>query len=373
VTRVAWFGYPARSHTVPSLSLVREQVKRGAHITYYSTEKFRPSVEQTGAQFVPYGSIDDSLVDPSGVEGPGSVVAHARRLADAARLVMPELMSSVGRPDLVVFDASAYWGGLIGRQMRTPSAAFVTTFALTRAMLGLLGVLDNDVLDVLVPVADLKIVCTSRFLQPSGRFFDDSHVFVGPLLEHRPQEGVRIQPEGPRPLAYLSLGTIFNRDRELFRAIAARLSAAGWQVAVSTGNAAGHDPEDWPPYVRAWPFVNQLAALRLADLAVTHGGMGSISEIMACGVPSIIHPRAADQFLVARRAASLGAAVVVDDIEDFRGAWDAAIVRVRAERSSMVAAAARIAQSFSNVTPIGVAADRVLQLAGTTAIDAILN
>jgi MGT family glycosyltransferase len=240
-------------------------------------------------------------------------------------------------------------------------------------MLELLGVADTGVLDVLVPVACLKIVCTSRFFQPSGRFFEDSHVFVGPLLEQRPQQGIRIQPEGPRPLAYLSLGTIFNRDRQLFRAIAAKLSAAGWQVAVSTGNAAGHDLEDWPPYVRAWPFVNQLAALRLADLAVTHGGMGSISEIMACGVPAIVYPRAADQFLVARRAASLGAAVVVDDAEDFCGAWDAAIARVRAERSTMVAAAARIAQSFSEVTPIGVAADRVLQLAGTAAINAILN
>jgi UDP:flavonoid glycosyltransferase YjiC (YdhE family) len=371
--RVAWFGYPARSHAVPSLSLVKEQVARGAHVDYYSTEQFRPLVEQAGARFVPYAATSDNLVDPSGVEGPGSSVAHARRLADAARRMVPELMNSVGSPDLVVFDASAYWGGLIGRQLGTPSAAFVTTFALSRAMLEMLGVQDADALEILVPVAGLKVVCTSRFFQPSGRFFDDSHVFVGPLLTERPQEGIRIQAEGPRPLAYLSLGTIFNQDLQLFRAIAEKLSAAGWQVAVSMGDPAGQDIQDWAPHVRAYPFVDQLAALELADLAVTHGGMGSISEIMACGVPAIVHPRAADQFLVARRAASLGAAVVVDDAEDFSGAWDAAFARIRAGRSTMVAAAARVAQSFSEVTPIEVAADRVLQLAGTTAINAIFN
>jgi UDP:flavonoid glycosyltransferase YjiC (YdhE family) len=169
------------------------------------------------------------------------------------------------------------------------------------------------------------------------------------------------------------MGTIFNRDLQLFRAIAEKLSAAGWQVAVSMGNPAGQDIEAWPPHVRAYPFVDQLAALELADLAVTHGGMATVSEIMACGVPAIIHPQAADQFLVARRAATLGAAVVVDDAEDVSGAWDAAIARIRAGRSTMVAAAARVAQSFSEVTPIKVAADRVLQLAGTTTINAILN
>jgi UDP:flavonoid glycosyltransferase YjiC (YdhE family) len=370
VTRVAWFGYPARSHTVPSLSLVKEQVERGAHVDYYSTEPFRPLVEQAGARFVPYGSIADSLLDPSGIEGTGGVVAHARRLAEAARRMAPELLNSVGRPDLVVFDASAYWGGLVGRRLETPSAAFVTTFALTRAMLALLGVQDAEALDVLVPVAGLKVVCTSRYFQPSGRFFDDSHVFVGPLLTQRPQDGARIQKEGPRPLAYLSLGTIFNRDLQLLRAIAGKLSAAGWQVAVSMGNLESRPIQDWPPYVRAYPFVNQLAALKLADLAVTHGGMGSISEIMACGVPAIVVPQAADQFLVARRVASLGAAVLVDNAGDFSRAWDAAIARIRAGRSAIVVAAGRIAQSFADVTPMKVAADRVLELAGKRMVSA---
>jgi UDP:flavonoid glycosyltransferase YjiC (YdhE family) len=368
--RAAYFGFPARSHTVPSLALVNELIARGVFVEYYSTERFRPLIEQAGARFVPYGREWDGLADPVGLEGPGHVIEHAQRLTEAARHLVPELITSVGRLDIILFDASAYWGGLIGRSLTMPCAAFVTTFGFTRTMLQLLGVTDSATLDVLVPTADLKIVCTSRYFQPSGRFFDDSHVFVGPLLEQRPQEGARIGLEGPRPLAYVSLGTIFNRDRGLLRRIAGKLSEAGWQVAVSLGNAAEQDIDDWPPFVHVYPFVNQMSALELSDVAVTHGGMASVSEIVACRVPAIIVPRAADQFLVGRRTASLGAALVVDDTADASSAWDAAIAGLRENRPSLAAAAGRIADSFLESTPIAAAADRLLNLSAQKATHA---
>jgi UDP:flavonoid glycosyltransferase YjiC (YdhE family) len=368
--RVVYLGFPARSHTVPSLALVKELVKRGARVEYHSTEPFRPLIELAGARFAPYGTAGDGLSDPVGLEGPGRIAVHAQRLVDAARRLVPDLMTSLGRPDLLVSDASAYWGGLICRRLGKPWAAFISTFSFTRTMLRLLGVDDSSALDVLVPAADLKIVCTSRFFQPSGRFFDDSHVFVGPLLDQRPQEGIRIWPKGPGPIAYVSLGTIFNRDRKLLARIAGKLSAAGWQVVASLGIATNQNGYNWPAAVDAYPFVNQMAALALADVAVTHGGLASISEIVAHRVPAIAVPQAADQFLVARRAASLGAAVVVDYGADFSEAWDTAIAAVRENHSAMAAAAGRIAQSFSEVTPMAVAADRLFQLAMTNSTHA---
>jgi len=368
--RVVYFGFPARSHTVPSLALIQELVSRGARVEYHSTSRFRSLIESAGAAFVAYPSVCEDLTDPRGLGDDGGVVAHAHRLADAASRMLRELVASVARPDLIIFDASALWGHQIGLAWKVPSVAFITTFAFTRGMLEMLGVAEAGVLDVLVPAADLKVICTSRYFQPSGRYFDASHLFVGPLTDRRPQDGVPVQPEGPRPLAYVSLGTIFNRNFELLRRIAGTLSSAGWQVVVALGDASACDSGEWPSHVRVYPFVNQMAALSIADIAVTHGGMGSISEILCRGVPAIIVPQAADQFLVARRTASLSAAVVVDPAAEFTVAWSTAISQIQTRRTELSHAATRIAQSFSDVTPLASAAVRIMQLGDAGRADA---
>lgn len=366
MTHVAYFGFPARSHTVPSLALARECVRRGARVDYHSTERFRPMIEATGARFLRYASVTDALADPDGLSGPGSVVAHAHRIAAATERALPEIARTAGRPDLVLFDASARWGGLFARLAGIPCAAFTTTFASNRSMLRLLGIADGTALDVLVPAAERNIVCTSRYFQPSGPFFDEPrYLFIGPLAGERAREGGRIAVQGQRPLAYVSLGTIFNRDLALLRRIAAALSGAGWQVAVALGAEAGTGAaaQAWPPHVTAYPFVDQLDALAKADLAVTHGGLASVSEIAAHRLPCLVAPQAVDQFLVAKRAADLGAAIVVDDPAS-PDAWRAAIGRVQAGRAPMIAAAGRIADSFHDVRPVGEVAGQLLPRCG---------
>lgn len=46
--------------------------------------------------------------------------------------------------------------------------------------------------------------------------------------------------------------------------------------------------------------------LEKAALFITHAGMGSVMEALSCGVPLLLHPQAADQFLVTSRAVKLG-------------------------------------------------------------------
>lgn len=47
-------GMPAAGHVNPSLPLVRELVRRGDQVTYYSGAEFRESIELTGAEFRSY-------------------------------------------------------------------------------------------------------------------------------------------------------------------------------------------------------------------------------------------------------------------------------------------------------------------------------
>jgi UDP:flavonoid glycosyltransferase YjiC (YdhE family) len=343
-----FFGFPARSHTVPSLPLVRELTRRGVEVEYYSTEAFRGLITSAGARFAAYPAICETLADPADIDG------HVQRLIAVSREILPVLSAGMKpHTKLTMFDASALWGRTLARQIGAPAVASITTFAFTRSMVQLLGISDADSLDVLVPEADLKIVYTSRFFQPGGRFLDDRHLFVARPVERRPRAGSSI--------AYVSLGTIFNRDIDLLKRIAGHLSEGGRRVIVSLGDAARPVPGGWPSNVEVYPFVDQIAALAQADLAVTHGGMGSVSEALACGVPLIVVPQGVDQFLIASRAAGLGASITVDAAAP-DSAWRAALARIETERASFLAAAARIGESFSDTMSIPTVVDRLLDL-----------
>ncbi len=374
-----FFGFPARSHTVPGLAVVRALIDRNVRICYWSTPQFRSLIEDAGAEFAAYPADFEVLGTSTDVPG------HVERVLEITARHLPQLLAAAEAKaaSFVLFDSQALWGRIVGQELAVPAVASITTFALTRAMLQLLshgreGRLDGprvlaglarlgrsdirDYADVLVPSADLKLIYTSRFFQPGGRYFDSSHLFVGPLLEARPRAGVKISVSGPRPLAYVTFGTIFTENVGLLRRIAGILSEAGWQVVVSLGDRNRAVSGDWPPNVEVHAFVDQMAMLSNADLVVTHGGMSTVSEALASGVPTIIVPHSVDQHLVGRRAADLGAAMVVDDASSV-ALWASTLGRLAAERPGFVAAAARVGDSFSDVVPVAEAVQKILDLA----------
>lgn len=374
--RATYFGFPARGHTTPSLPVVAELVRRGVQIDYHSTPAFRGLIEGAGARFVAYPrGCEELLASPPDLE------TFLTRSLTATHDLLPPLLAALGpAPDLVLFDASALWGGIIARRIGRRCVASITTFALNRTMLQMLGqaptgpspALDRlnqaygagfrDDLDVMLPVADLKFVYTSRAFQPAGRFFDESYLFLGPLMNQRPRDGAHVQGRGGRPLAYVSLGTIFNRDHALLHRIAGALAAQGWQVVVSLGDAGATQAGGWPEHVEAHAFVDQIGVLAQAQLFVTHGGMNSVSEALAQGVPMIVIPQAVDQHLVARQAANLGAAVVVERDAVSADTLAAALARIAGDRAGFEAAAVRLQRSFAEAVPVTEAVDRALSL-----------
>ena len=61
--------------------------------------------------------------------------------------------------------------------------------------------------------------------------------------------------------------------------------------------------------------VPQLAVLRRARLFITHGGMNSVSEGLALGVPLLLDPQSPEQGIIAARVAELGAGRTIDTRE----------------------------------------------------------
>jgi UDP:flavonoid glycosyltransferase YjiC (YdhE family) len=112
------------------------------------------------------------------------------------------------------------------------------------------------------------------------------------------------------PLVYVTLGTLFN-DPRLLRTLVDALDGVGSAV-VTTGRDV--DPAALgvvPLNVHVERFLPQSQVLPLAAAAIGHGGSGSTLGALAHGVPMVLLPMGADQFHVAARSASAGAAIIV--------------------------------------------------------------
>lgn len=124
---------------------------------------------------------------------------------------------------------------------------------------------------------------------------------VGPLRGPQAAAVTDIRPDPSRPFVYAALGTLQGHRLRLLRHIAEGCRRAGVQLLVSHGGGlteaqAARIGATW---VRA--FVPQEAILNRADLCITHGGLNTVMEALARGVPLLAIPLAFDQFGVAAR------------------------------------------------------------------------
>jgi UDP:flavonoid glycosyltransferase YjiC (YdhE family) len=117
------------------------------------------------------------------------------------------------------------------------------------------------------------------------------------------------------------LGTVsFGAVEVLSRAIA-EIAPLGVEVLVAVGpegepTALGDLPEN----VHVERFVAQSAVLPLVDLIVHHGGTGTVLGALEAGLPQLLLPQGADQFLNAEILRAAGAAQALTNDEQQPGA-----------------------------------------------------
>ncbi len=339
--RVLWFCIPAYGHTNPTIEVVRELVRRGHEVRYYSFEEFRGRIEGAGAEFV---ACDDFLppIDAK-VERRLRRVSTTEMSVQSFRTVAnldPVVSADVEewKPDVVVTDSACFWGKLTAVKHGLPWVCSTTTFAFNEhsskymshsareiadLVLGLprlnreirrlrpLGYEVKSALDIVSNKPDDNtIVYTSRTFQPCSETFDEEHYrFVGPSVRDvAPREKVG------RPLVYASLGTVINDRPGFYRALIDALRDADADLLISCGKA--FDPAqlgEVPSNVRIEQYVDQMEVLSRASLFVTHCGMNSASEGMWMGVPELLFPLTGEQRAVARRVTEVGAGSLLDE------------------------------------------------------------
>jgi zeaxanthin glucosyltransferase len=152
----------------------------------------------------------------------------------------------------------------------------------------------NGTFSGLAQVAQLPVA-----LELPGRGVPRGFHHTGPWTDPEARAPVDFPWSGldpSRPLVYVSMGTLQNGILRTFRIIAEACVGSDLQLVISLGG--GLDPaqlKDLPGDPIVVGYAPQLELIRRASLTISHGGLNTILESLAQGVPVVALPVAYDQ------------------------------------------------------------------------------
>lgn len=388
--KAVFFGVPVHGHVTPTLALVAELVRRGEEVVYVASEEFRAMLEHAGAIYQGYDPVWNANIPVM-----ENIFETAEYVLDTALKLMPSALETIETeaPDYIVHDALAVWGRLSAQRLGIPAVATCPIFAILPAhtsgvsrydlevirmglaalprmpnLIRLLWRLRREyqrtggIIEVFANAEPLNIVFTSEYFQPGAETLDSRYLFAGPQLSPR------LEPPGfpfdrleGKQVIYISLGTIYNEATEFYRTCFKAFGGQDCVVVLSVGaktdiSALHGIPANFIVRNR----VPQLEVLERSSLFITHAGMNSATEGLYYGVPVILVPQGADQFMVACRVEQLGAGVYLN-----RNKITPERLRETAQQvidsSAIRQGVARIQESFRTTGGAPQAADAILR------------
>jgi MGT family glycosyltransferase len=328
---IVMVGCTAPSHVYPSLSVIRELVRRGHRVSYVVGAPLASLVEPTGATVVEHPTIFPL----------GEAAVWPDEPADAMRVFLDEAIAihpllterfDTDRPDLVLYDIGGLGAPLLGERYGVPAVQLSPTLVAWEGY-------DEDMAEVMAPIrtspsgvdyaatltrwlADNGITADPwewlghpkrvlslipRAMQPQADRVGPHVRFVGPCLDpERLADRSWTPPASGRRVLLVSFGTAYNDQLDVYRACVAAF-AEDWHVVLAVGkHVSPADLGSLPDSVEVHESVPQLAVLEAASAFITHAGMGGATESLWFGVPTVAIPQAADQFGNAAQLAELG-------------------------------------------------------------------
>lgn len=339
--RVAFFCIPAHGHTNPMLPVAAELVKRGNKVRFYSFAPFEKKIRAAGAEYIP---CDKYLAPLSQREEQGlKRVSITEMTVQDLRvtLAMDAFLDhefQVFRPDVVYTDSACFWGKLNAWKHNVPMVVSTSTMAFNQLSSQYMKRSARETADMVFGLGrvskELKklepygyrvgnvlrlvtsdnqtdsVVYTSRRFQPYAESFSDRYLFAGPSVFSK---AVPMKKK-ERPLVYISMGTVINDRPALYRRCIEALGDQNLDIVISCGNETDRARLGaLPEHVQVYPTVDQPDVLSRADVFLTHCGMNSVSESLYMATPMVLYPQTGEQNAVARRAAELGAGVLLTD------------------------------------------------------------
>jgi len=337
MSRVFFYGMPLFAHTIQTFPLIRELVKRGEEVIYYTTERYKASVELTGAEYREY--LEDFNSDPSRIIW--DIDKFMPRVRD---IVLQELETyKKDKPDYIIYDYLAIWAAVLAEKANLPSICthpsiilnkevssiqprlsrlkriirkpylIPHTFKVFNANRFLVKVkLDFSYSGSFRPAADadLVLVNVSRQFQPFPDSIDERFKFIGLTDNHEFRMNEFAFPWDRiinKKLIYISLGTTFNRNSNFFKQCFDAFNNEDCQVVISTGGR-NHEslPSDIPDNYILSDWIPQLEILQRSDVFVNQGGSSSVCESIVSGCPVVVFAQSAEQPIIGYWVEQLG-------------------------------------------------------------------
>jgi MGT family glycosyltransferase len=152
----------------------------------------------------------------------------------------------------------------------------------------------NDTFSRLAQVAQLPAA-----LELPGRRLPPGFHHTGPWTDaagRAPVDFPWARLDSGRPLVYASMGTLQNGILQTFRMMAEACAGLDLQLVISLGG--GQDPAllgDLPGDPVVVGYAPQLDLIQRSALTISHGGLNTVLESLAWGVPMVVLPVTYDQ------------------------------------------------------------------------------
>jgi len=319
---------PGAGHVNPMMSLIEAFLAQGDEVTVAAGEDPGGAVARAGAEFRQAGRGEmDWFADLQarvlhGLPGDGLAperINHyfvPRLFAEVAAPDMIDEVVAIGRelgPDLVMFETYALAGPLAAEVLGVPGVHHLISPMLPHEVM----VMADDAVspiwrsfDCFTPgYGGVYRGITIEITPPS---LEGQSVPDGETLAMRPAP---LPATGPAhsdpPCVYLTLGTMFGNS-EVFRTALAGLAGEDVEVVVTVG--ADNDPaalEPVPANARVQRYIPQAELLPRCSAIVHHGGSGTMYGALAHGVPQVVLPQGADNFVNGWLLARCGAGVTI--------------------------------------------------------------
>ena len=392
MSKIAFFCIPAHGHTNPTLEVVKELIRQGHEVRYYSYECMKEKILSTGAEYISCDAYDfEQNISPADGKRIVEDMSFAIEVLVNSTLAMDEaLLEEIKEwsPDCIVADSMALWGKLIAKKLEIPFVSSTTTFAFnqqsSKVMQGSLkdlfkvilqmgkakkylkrlqkrGYPIKSVLDIIQNDNDTHtIVYTSPEFQPCAETFSARYVFVGPSIRPATCEIEKTREK----LIYISMGTVNNDMLPFYKNCIESLKDTDYQVIISVGGQV--DSGELAALIGDYgiqadilivPFVDQIAVLEKANVFLSHCGMNSVSEALYYEVPLVMFPQTNEQKGVAFRVNELGAGVYLEDEskEAIKEAFDNVLNQTEYKKQ-----AGKISEDFKKCGGCQVAVEKIL-------------
>jgi MGT family glycosyltransferase len=342
MARVLFINGGSEGHINPTIGVVQELISRGEEVVYFCIEAFRERVEQTGASVRTFDGQQFIKAFISG--GRDYLLERINGLLLTVDIIIPSVLEQIEGEhfDYIIHDSKFGCGRILAQMLKLPAINSCTTFAqteesfdhmleqffreipveiatpiyekfqsLTVLVKDKYGVEIQSPYEVFCNPAPLTIVYTTREFQPDGEAFDHSYKFVGPSIAPRAnQQNFDFTAIKGKHHIYISLGTVFNQAIGFYKLCFEALGNTEHTIILSIGSRTQtSDLGEIPDNFVVRNYVPQTDVLQHAGLFITHGGMNSTHEGLYYGVPLIVIPQSADQPIIARQVASIGAGV----------------------------------------------------------------